>query len=250
MCQNYNFRCKLLPPHSFIFHWYVRFQRSAIRIIFDRPLSTLARCVRYRVDQIDAASATSHTHKAGRERSYARIRTYIYVLTEKTSSTISLSRVKCRSAVDVMVEVNVGIASVPRPNENVLIVCHQEMAVARTLLLTQPYPALVPVHDASVPPCNDLPTASTSSPSAVDLQPNQSLSDNASSITHRYPSAASSMCSPNSAFPRSSLPPLPSSTPLANPSFVWESLDSKSFIQSVSCAYSEVVHWKNTFTVP
>ena len=37
-----------------------------------------------------------------------------------------------------MVEVNVGIASVPRPNENVLIVCHQEKAVARTLLLTPP----------------------------------------------------------------------------------------------------------------
>ena len=59
---------------------------------------------------------------------------------------------------------------------------------------------------------------------------------------------SSTMGAPNSAH---SLPTLPSPEPLANPSFVWGSLRADDFIQSVSCAYSEVVHWKrNTFNVP
>ena len=44
---------------------------------------------------------------------------------------------------------------------------------------------------------------------------------------------------------------LPPPLPMANPSFVWGDRDAETFMQSVTAAYSEVVHWKNnTFSIP
>jgi len=51
-------------------------------------------------------------------------------------------------AVGEMVEVNVGIVSVPRLIDSVLTVCHQEKVVARTLLLNRP---LLPLCQSKMP---------------------------------------------------------------------------------------------------
>jgi len=98
-------------------------------------------------------------------------------------------------------------------------------------------PTLVPVQDASAPLFNDSPTAPTSSSPTADSQPIHSLSDNVSS---RPSSAPSNLHSRDSAHSSPSLPPLPSPTLLANPSFVWGSLDANSFMHCVSYAYSEM----------
>ena len=103
---------------------------------------------------------------------------------------------------------------------------------------------LSPDQDPSTSLFSDSLGALASSTLALDLHPSHPLNNGISSID-------STVLSPNNAHPIQSLPQLPSPVPLANPSFVWGSLDAESFIHSVSCAYSEVVHWRrNVFTVP
>ena len=107
---------------------------------------------------------------------------------------------------------------------------------------------LVPAQNSTVSPVNDSPGASTPPPPDLRFSP-VSADPTVSLDSHSRPARQSStMGAPNSAH---SLPTLPSPEPLANPSFVWGSLRADDFIQSVSYAYSEVVHWKrNTFNVP
>ncbi len=54
---------------------------------------------------------------------------------------------------------------------------------------------------------------------------------------------------PESNPPPSTLPPITS--PMARPQFDWSEVDSESFVQAVTAAHSEVVHWRrNVFAVP
>ena len=51
----------------------------------------------------------------------------------------------------------------------------------------------------------------------------------------------------------STIPPptLPAVCPIAQPQFTWGEIDSQTFIQSVTAAHNEVVHWRrNIFAVP
>ena len=82
------------------------------------------------------------------------------------------------------------------------------------------------------------------------LAPCDSLSASRTTLSSS-PSSSSPVSSPiNAHLSSTQLPPLPSPTPLANPSFGGGgSLDANSFIQFISSAYSEVVHW-DTFIVP
>ena len=76
LCQKYDLRCKLLPLHSAFRICPTPVSNIRLKTVHDSlslvyPLSVARnphltvsfRCVRYRVDQIDAATATSHTHR-------------------------------------------------------------------------------------------------------------------------------------------------------------------------------------------
>ena len=144
----------------------------------------------------------------------------------------------------------------PKRNDSAPTVCHPEEAAARTLLLSQPprpwrQPMILLATDSSTSPFSDSLAAAT--PCSPELLP-CSTSGEYSTIgrsTSCLLSGSPDVNPPINAPPSPTLPSLPLPIPLANPSFVWGPLDAETFIQSVSCAYSEVVHWrKNTFTVP
>ena len=123
---------------------------------------------------------------------------------------------------------------------------------------TAPLPVsltLVRAHDPTTDPSSSNGSLSAVTSRSPELPP--CSSSGGSSLTGTsFPtcnllSDSPNVSSPINALLSPTLPPLPTPTPLANPSFVWGPLDAESFIHSVTCAYSEVVHWrKNTFTVP
>ncbi len=69
------------------------------------------------------------------------------------------------------------------------------------------------------------------------------------------PGVESNLLGPNPTTPTTPnsirLQPLPSPSPMADPTFVWGPCDAETFTHSLTAAYTEVVHWKrNLFRVP
>ena len=94
------------------------------------------------------------------------------------------------------------------------------------------------------------PTMLPSSPDHAEI-PERCVAPSTSTISH--PSTPALFESPTDLACTSSIPPtlLPAYKACADPYFTWGSLDGKTFTETISTVYSEVVHWRrNLFKVP